>query len=95
MAPEWFDNWHSISARRMERNQWSLSPTYMETGDINSDLPIFPATVERNSDRARRRYLRERAMPFSHADGPIALDSGEIFHVPSGDGPILAERDFP
>ena len=95
MTGEWFGNWNSICARRTERNQRPVSPTGIETDDINSTLPIFRAAVEKNLDRIRRRYSRARAMPFSQAAGPITLGNGEIIQVPSGDEPAPAERDSP
>ena len=51
--------------------------------------------MERNLTRTRRCFLRARAIPFSRADGPIALENGETFQASMDDGPIPAERDIP
>ena len=67
----------------------------MDMDDINPLFPFFRAGVGRTLDRARRRYLRARATPFSPADSPIAWGNGEIIQVPSGNEPITAERGSP
>ena len=91
MAREWSGNRILISQRRVRNRQLSFPSPCMSTGDVHPSLPISCASVGRNLDRARRRYLRARGNVTDNGD--VTPEGGSDLPEPPGDEPIPAEPD--
>ena len=83
MAREWPDIWNLISTHRMRHQGWSFSSTSSDAQDLHPALKISRAVVERNLDRARRRYIRACGnVTDRNVDG---LENGTVLPQPSHD----------
>ena len=92
MARERIEMWSLIDTRRMKRDGWSASTPNMDMTDLHPALPIFWYVIDRNLDRARRRYLRARGTLMD--SGNAMLDAGAIMPEPSDCEHIPAEKDI-
>ena len=86
--PSWLVNGPTFSAHG---DSHAITSPFMDAGDIHPSLPIFRAIAQRNSDRARRRYLRACGNVLGNGD--VTLEDGRILPEPSDDGPIPMEPD--
>ena len=83
VAREWFDIWSLLSTRRTEQRHGSLPSPCMGPDDLHPALPTFRAVVQRNLDRARRRYVR--ACGTVTDTGEAMAEDGSITPDPSDD----------
>ena len=89
MVREWLDIRNLISTRRMQHQGRSLPSASSNAQDLHPALRIFRAVAARNSDRARRRCVRECGqMEAQNAD---SLEAGDVLPEPSDDEAVLAD----
>ena len=92
MARGRIEMWSLIDTRRVKRDGRSTSTPNMDMADLSPSLPIFWYVMDRNLDRARRRYLR--ACGALMDSGDAMLDAGAIMPEPSVCEHPPAEKDI-
>ena len=71
---------------RIDSNCWCSVPGSLEAQDREPDCIAPWDLVARNTDRARRRRLRECMFPRLEPVGPVTSSDGAVVAVPSDDG---------
>ena len=77
-----FGLWSTTCIRRMELNNWELSPRREPPPAFEGQLHLYWDIAARNINKVRRRTLRSELVTDDVEKGPIALDAGAILRVP-------------
>ena len=85
LAAEMFELRRTICMRRMEANNWELSPPRDPPAACEGKSNLLREVAPRHIGRARHRRLRSQAAPIPYEMGPITLPSSTTLQLPSGD----------